>query len=340
MFPNAMLENPEDVEHDPRHDDQGPRRPRLELVGGQHRSAARRRASLSAWLIVPCLAADGLMVPVLSSLQGPPRELPAAIAFGIVGCVLAQGCVLAAWLAWSDGPFPQRLARHWLIASGLYAVWLVGLALAIPRDIEVPQIAATVALGIPLVSLAAQFPPWVWRHLWGWRLLNDNANPAPTCEQRFTIRDLMVATLVVAASLALARLAAPADGHSVWPIWAFACTVAGIVSTISLLPAGVFLLSPRPLRRGLFWSAIYAASWISLVWIVVAAQWWFAPQTLIPRRPLRRPLQPHAHLRRHAHPRRHHRQAPRLPAQPATGSPLPRGEGQAERDSSSFVTVK
>lgn len=244
-----------------------------------------------AWLIVPCLAADGLMVPVISSLNGPPRELPAAIAFGIVGCVLAQGCLLAAWLAWSDGPFPPRLARHWLIASGLYAVWLVGLALAIPRDVEVPQIAATVALGIPLVSLAAQFPPWVWRHLWGWHLVRETAEPVQPREaeltqprdERLTIRDLMVATLVVAASFALARLAAPADGHSVWPIWAFACTVAGVVSSISLLPAGVFLLRPRPLRRGLFWSAIYAASWISVIWIVVAAQWWFAPQTLIPR---------------------------------------------------------
>jgi hypothetical protein len=244
-----------------------------------------------AWLIVPCLAADGLMVPVLSSLQGPPRELPAAIAFGIVGCVLAQGCLLAAWLAWSDGPFPQRLARHWLIATGLYAIWLVGLALASPRASEVPRIAATVALGIPLVSLAAQFPPWVWRHLWGWRLVRETAEPTQSREaertqpheQRLTIRDLMVATLVVAASLALARLAAPADGHSVWPIWAFACTVAVVVSSVTLLPAGVFLLRPRPLRRGLFWSAIYAASWISLVWIAVAAKWWFAPQMLIPR---------------------------------------------------------
>lgn len=235
------------------------------------------------WLFVPCLAADFLMVPVMSSLQGPPRELPAAIALGIVGCVLAQGCLLAAWLAWSDGPLLQRLARHWLIASGLYAVWLVGLALAIPRDVEAPQIASIVALGIPLVSLAAQFPPWAWRHLWGWRLVNDAAYSDPPRDKRLTIRDLMVATLIVAASLALARLAAPGDGHSVWPIWAFACTVASIVSSISLLPAGALLLRIESLRRGLVWSGLYAAALISLIWIVVAAQWWFAPQTLIPR---------------------------------------------------------
>lgn len=244
-----------------------------------------------AWLIVPCFAADFLMVPVVSSLRGPPREFAAAFAFGIVGCVLAQGCLLAAWLAWSDGPFLQRLARHWLIASLLYAVWLVGLVLAAPTDSEALQVAATVALGIPLVSLAAQFPPWVWRQLWGWRLVRETAEPTQPREaeltqrrnERLTIRNLMVATLVVAASLALARLAVPADGKEVWSIWAIACTIAGIVSAISLLPAGVFLLRPRPLGRGLVSSAVYAASWISLIWIVVAAKWWFAPQLLIPR---------------------------------------------------------
>jgi hypothetical protein len=244
-----------------------------------------------AWLFVPCLAADGLMVPVLSSLQGPSRDIAAAFAFGIVGCVLAQGCLLAAWLVWSDGPFLQRLATHWFIAVLLYATWLVGLVLATGGRGEASHVGATVALGVPLISIAAQLPLWLTRQVFGWRLVREQfplaerqgPQPEPTPEPSLTIRDLMVATLVVAASLALARLAAPADGKPVWPIWAFACTVAGFVSTISLLPAAVFLLRQRPLRRGLVWSAIYAASWIALVWIVVAAQWWFAPQSLIPR---------------------------------------------------------
>jgi hypothetical protein len=260
-----------------------------------------------AWLFVPCLAADGLMVPVLSSLQGPPRDFAAAIAFGIVGCVLAQGCLLAAWLAWGDGPFLRRLATHWYIAALLYATWLVGLVLATGGRSEASNIGATVAFGVPLISIAAQLPLWLARHLLGWRLVREQlplaerqgSQPDPTPEPPLSIRDLMVATLVVAASLALARLAAPADGKEVWSIWAIAFAVASVVSSISLLPAGKLLLrSPPPeslrsdtvgglrpplFSRGLVWSGLYAAALIALIWIVVAAEWWFAPQLLVPR---------------------------------------------------------
>lgn len=233
----------------------------------------------AAWLIVPCLACDFLMVPVLSSLHGPPPALSAAIAFGIVGCVLAQGNLLAAWLVWSDGPFLRRLAAHWKIAVGLYLIWLVGLAVA--GDHETPQIAATVALGVPLVSLAAQFPLWLARQWFGWRLVREQAEAAHRTEPPLAIRDLMLATLLVAASLALARLA-PADGKDVWPIWAVACAAASVISSLALLPAGTLLLSLRPFSRGLVWSALYAGAWIALVWVVVAAKWWFAPALLLP----------------------------------------------------------
>lgn len=86
-----------------------------------------------AWLIVPCLAADGLMVPVFSSLLGPkpPGDFLAAFVSGVAGCVLAQGCLLAAWVAWGDGPFLRRLAAHWIIAPCLYVLWLVGMLLAL-----------------------------------------------------------------------------------------------------------------------------------------------------------------------------------------------------------------
>ena len=93
--------------------------------------------------------------------------------------VLAQGNLLAAWLAWSDGPFLRRLLTHWKIAAGLYLIWLVGFGLATARNGKVPPgIAAIVALGVPLVSLAAQFPLWVARQWFGWRLVREQADPA------------------------------------------------------------------------------------------------------------------------------------------------------------------
>ena len=99
-----------------------------------------------AWFILPCLAADGLMMPVVTSLSGPPHDIGAAFALGIIGCVLAQGCLLAAWVAWGNGPFGRRLAAHWIVAASLYAVWLVGFGVAVALSGRIPpQIAATVA---------------------------------------------------------------------------------------------------------------------------------------------------------------------------------------------------
>jgi hypothetical protein len=266
------------------------------------------------WLIASCLVCDFLMVPVMSSLNGPPHAPGMAIGLGLVGCVLAQGCLLAAFLAWGEGPFLRRLATHWLIALGLYLVWLVGFVLSFVRDPGAPNMAASVALGVPLVSIAAQFPLWLARQFWGWRLVRDReTNPLalgeagtapqawsrrpgegfeidtepvgdPVPDRKLAIRDLMLATLVVAVALALARLA-PLDGKDkdAGPVWLFAFVVAAVISSITLLPAGAWLMRRQVFRRGLLWSILYASAWIALVWTIAAATWWFAPRFLAPR---------------------------------------------------------
>jgi len=194
-----------------------------------------------------------------------------AIALGIVGCVLAQGNLLAAWLAWGDEPFLRRLLTHWKIAAGLYLVWLVGFGLvALTNNRLPPQIAAIVALGVPLVSIAAQFPLWVARQWFGWRLVREQAEAAHPSEPPLAIRDLMLATLIVAVALALARLAPSLDAGEMWPVWGVAVAIASVISSIALLPAGALLLRMQPLSRGLKWSAIYAGAWIALPWIIVA----------------------------------------------------------------------
>jgi len=233
-------------------------------------SAAKPVPSIgAAWLIVPCLACNFLMVPVFLTINGPSGAVVAPIALGILGCVLAQGNLLAAWLAWSEGPFLWRLLTHWKIAVGLYLVWLVGLGLALVGGRVPPIIAATVALGVPLVSIAAQLPLWVARQWFGWRLVREQAEAAHPVEPPLAIRDLMLATLVVAVSLALARLAPSPDAGSMWPIWGVAFVVASVISSLALLPAGALLMRMRPFSRGLASSGLYAAAWIALPWIIV-----------------------------------------------------------------------
>src|SRR4029079_9529568 len=109
--------------------------------------------------VVLCAVCDFLMVPVFTSIGFKSPEYVFPFALGIIGCVIAQGNLLAAWLVWSSGPFLRRLAIHWSIALGLYLVWRAGVALCIIS--ELGRVAATVGLIVPLVSLGAQFPLWV-----------------------------------------------------------------------------------------------------------------------------------------------------------------------------------
>jgi len=251
------------------------------LAGDDLAALGRGPRIHAGWLIVPCLAADGLMAPSFALWTGRPG-VGVPVALGVLGCVLAQGNLLAAWLAWGDGPFLRRLLMHWKVATGLYVIWLVGFRLATRGTNVPPQLAATVALGVPLVSLAAQFPLWVARQWFGWRLVREPAEEALPGEPPLAIRDLMVATLVVAVALALARLAPSPDAGEMWPVWGVAVTVASVVSTIALLPAGPLLMRPRQLSRALARGGLYAAAWIALPWIIVAALRWYGGIKLPP----------------------------------------------------------
>ncbi len=247
--------------------------PPLDSQAAIHRTAPGISA---VWLIVPCVACDFLMVPTFSLLRGggPPSDLIAALAFGVVGCVFAQGNLLAAWLAWSEGPFLRRLATHWKIAVVLYVIWLAGLTLL--GDHQGREIAPTVLLGLPLVSIAAQFPLCIARLWFGWRLVDVHAGRAQSHEPPLAIRDLMLATILVAASLALARLAPGALKRSeLWTMWTVFFFWATVISSLSLLPAGAILLRGEPFSRRLAWGALYAAAFIALPWMVIFVVWWY-----------------------------------------------------------------
>jgi hypothetical protein len=112
------------------------------------------------------------MIPAL-----PPVFFPLLMA--TLGSTLAQGCLLAAWLAWGDQPFWQRFLRHWLVAAILYFVWVAGLWVAgqyldlLTKGLtnQFRQIRMLVGLSLPLISIAAQLPLWISRQMFGWRLI-------------------------------------------------------------------------------------------------------------------------------------------------------------------------
>lgn len=219
------------------------------------------------FLLVPvCLASDFLMVPMLTTVTGPSRIGGMVGVLAIVGCVLAQGCSLAAWLAWSEEPLWLRLAWHWIVAVILFSAWAAGLGMG--RVSQAGEITLFVGLTVPLVSIGAQVPLWITRQSFGWRLVRgdraQDSSPAP-----LSIRDLMTATVLVAISLALARLAPSPDGKPLGKVWIVMFALAALGSTIALLPASPLLLRTRAFRRGILFAALYAAAWVSLLWLVV-----------------------------------------------------------------------
>jgi hypothetical protein len=237
-------------------------------------SGPRPRLFLLRLLIVLCLLCDFLMVPILAVMVGPGSPvMPGVPLFmAAIGCVLAQGNLLAAWLAWSNQPFGQRLRWHWIVAAILYLVWVAGLAIvttARPNGFtdNFAEISSIVGLSVPLVSIAAQTPLWIARQIFGWRLIHgdpkDDTRPAP-----LSIRHLMWATVLVALALGLARIAPlPADDERVF-LWTFMMVAASVISAMALLPAAA-MLRLQSFRRGVMFAGLYATFWAGLPWGIV-----------------------------------------------------------------------
>lgn len=232
-----------------------------------------------AWLvfIVLCVACDFLMAPIFSGVE--PEELKVVAGMTVVGCTLAQGVLLAAWLVWSTGSFARRLGFHWAIAAGLCWVWLIGVSMSTImgemslRDFKF--VGFTVPLTVPLVSLATQLPLWAIRHLFGWRLAPQAAEANVVPESPLTIRDLLLATLVAAVAFGMARQSPYArEVRGFAAAWAIAAVVAGTISTMAMLPAAAIFLRRRSLERALTLGGLYAASLLGILWLAVGIMYW------------------------------------------------------------------
>jgi hypothetical protein len=227
-----------------------------------------------------CALSDFFLAPGFMSLRQNPPGIGASWFFALVGCTLAQGNLLAAWLVWSEGPFFRRLLLHWGVAGLLCWLWIAGLAL-VARPNDMAMVGSIVVLAVPLVSIAAQLPLWVARLVFGWRIVRRESGMSILPEPPLTIRGLMLATLLVAVAFALARLM-PNIPRGQEAALGPPFLLAAFISTIAMLPAARLLLGMRRFGLALTWSGVYAALLIGLVWLVVELLIHFAPGALAP----------------------------------------------------------
>jgi hypothetical protein len=233
-------------------------------------SSIKSRSSYSEHLlpffVVFCLIGvfivpDAMILPLL-------RKYGASMIFGAIeGSVIAQGCLLAAWMAWSDQRFWRRSTWHWTLVAIPYLFGLAGLYLSF-LALDFAQVSSFLGLSLPLASISAQTPLWIARHVLGWRLVRENSSSDIDSVQ-LSIRGLMAATLIVSLALALARIAPSPIGKELAWTWIAIFVTSSTISTITMMPACALLLRTEHVRRGMILAGLYLAFWVGLPWLMI-----------------------------------------------------------------------
>lgn len=213
------------------------------------------------------LWADFAVSPLMDAFQ--QSDFGAVWVYICLGIIPAQVGVLAAAICWGSQRFALRLICYWLAMFVSMVALLAGIAIGEGRR-EFDNLIRFMPLSAPLLVLAVQTPLWIVRLFFRWRIVRDQGLDAAAPEAPLSIRDLMVGTVLVAVSLAAARVA-PRDtpDAELWIGWAIALASCGGVSLIALLPVSAWLLRQRNIIVGLILTAVYAVLAVVVTWIVI-----------------------------------------------------------------------
>ncbi len=207
-----------------------------------------------------------------------PDTWGALFVYAAAGPMFAQFGVLPAWLVLADRPYWLRLVLTWAVAilafatgvlGNAYANWSPGQRFRINDEREL----MTILLVLPTISLAVESPLWLLRRLFGWRITRQTNGPTKT--RKLAIRDIMLATALVAAALALARVAmqlqrSPGDTSSFWAMLGIAVAIGVGASAILLPPVVWFGLGVNNVRLAVL-SAVLHAGVLATIFVTVVA---------------------------------------------------------------------
>ena len=233
-------------------------------------------ALLVAGVMLILTAGNVMLMPLGDSIRpGQAGFLPGmTIMLACAGSIGAQAALLTILLTLGDAPLWQRLLWHWGLAAMAVAAWCLGYVMVEPiywREF------LTCLLALPLVSLACQGTLWLLRIYFRWRIeqhsvkLDAGGPPSQipfraSAPERIGIRDFLSGTVLVAVTMAAARLGKPlrvGDGEY-WGIMLGVSGAAAIVIIMAVLPVLYLLLGVTQVRWGVPIALALAAAYLAV----------------------------------------------------------------------------
>jgi hypothetical protein len=201
-----------------------------------------------AWRLLAVLAAIFLtanfaVLPLMHIFR--QRDWGAVWVYTCAGLMLAQAGVLSIGVVFWPAGWLYRMGTFWAAAMVLFAGWGAGylayywmrtLPLRMEREIYVAL------MSLPLLALVVQAPLWGLKLFAGWSLVRPTETGNKTPERPLSISDYLAGMAVIAASLAIARLAPHNTGQEFWAGWSVVSASVFTLSLASIPPAILFVL--------------------------------------------------------------------------------------------------
>jgi hypothetical protein len=243
---------------------------------GSSERDARTGWLLFAVLVIACLAANFAILPLTHIFS--QRDWGAVWVYISAGLIVAQAGALSIGVVFAPASWLYRMSAFWAAAVVLFAAWGAGCVahewmrqtqFRMDREIYVA------VSSMPLLALTIQAPLWGLKLFAGWSLVRptETANKAP--ERPLSISDYLVGMAVIAASLAIARLAPHNSTQEFWIGWSIVSASVATVSLIGIPPAMLFVFRwPGGLAGVLLmiaYSTIVALLALQIFWVINAS---------------------------------------------------------------------
>jgi uncharacterized membrane protein YvlD (DUF360 family) len=248
--------------------------------GPNDRAALQAYLQTTPWPLLGITALLGLMHLILQPLlamSGPFTPL-VLLVIPYIGCTAAQFAAVAMWFAWSRGEILWRVSIIAGISGGLLVLLGCGIAVVdgLRGTYHGPFFLEMVWFSITSTSFlltAACLPLWILRLACGWGILPVVSEEQRGFTKQISIRDIMVATVIVAVLTALAR---PMFSYSGFLGLQLLITTlfAGMISLLTLIPFAYWMLHDAYRKTGLGYCLGWAAMTPFVFFFLLA---WVAP---------------------------------------------------------------